>query len=131
MANSKGFNARQIALNGSGGAWVVISATIVSRYAEAIEDFVSNGGAAQGIEYQFPSVDEGVVTWPGPVLSLPPSAEPLQLGDKATLFTKTGPILGQPGQQIIGQPAAQAATPIVRMRSASATATTINFTEYQ
>ena len=49
MANSKGFNARQIALNAVGGAWVVISATIVSRYAEAIEDFVSNGGAAQGI----------------------------------------------------------------------------------
>lgn len=130
MANSSGFNARQIALNGSGAAWVVISATVVSRYAEAIEDFVSNGGAAQGIEYQFPVVNEGVVTWPGPVLSLPPSAEPLQIGDKKLLFTKHGPILGQPGQQIIGQPAAQLATPIIRMRSASATATTINFTEY-
>jgi hypothetical protein len=133
MATGLGYAIRQIALNGTGGAWTVISATITSRYAEAIEDYVSVGGAPQGLEYEFPTIDDsGNASWPGPVFSIPPSAEPLQFGDKKLLYSNHGPILGQVGQPIVGLAnGTTSATPIVRMRSASATATTINFTEYQ
>lgn len=125
-----GYNVRQIALNGSAGAWVEIDAVIVSRYAEAIEDYDATAGNVQGLQYQLPTVVDGVVSWPGPTIAIPASAEPAQFGDKKYLYTHSGPILAQPGQPLIGL-AQTNAMPICRIKSASATATTINFTEYQ
>jgi hypothetical protein len=44
---------RLITLNGSGGAFVAVSATQVTRRVEIIEDGSANGGTGQGIAYQF------------------------------------------------------------------------------
>jgi hypothetical protein len=131
MTVSTGVAIRQIAVNGSGGAWVEVDATIVSRYAEAIEDFAANGGAPQGLQYEVPLVgDDGQISWPGPVFSIAPESEPLQFGDKKALHMPSGPILAAPGQPVIGFGTGNA-MPICRLRSASVTATVVNFTEFQ
>ncbi len=44
---------RLITLNGSGGAFVAVSATQVTRRVEIIEDGSANGGTGQGLAYQF------------------------------------------------------------------------------
>jgi hypothetical protein len=131
MTVSTGVAARQIAVNGSGGAWVEVDATIVSRYAEAIEDYAANAAVAQGLQYMLPVFgDDGQVTWTGPVFSIAPSSQPLEFGDKKALHMPSGPILAQPGQPIIGV-GTGAAGPICRLRSATVTATVVNFTEFQ
>lgn len=132
MTISSGVAARQIAINGTGGAWVEVDGTVVSRYAEAIEDFLANGGTAQGLEYQLPIFgDDGQVTWTGPIYAIAPESEPLQFGDKKALESAHGAILAAPGQPILGLVNGSAAVPICRLRSATATATTVNFSEFQ
>lgn len=131
MSISTGQNTRQINLNANNGAWTEIDAQTVCYYAEAIEDFVGDAGTAQGLEYQLPVIVDGTVTWPGPVIAVAPGNEPVRFGDvRAKYGVRSGPILAQPPQPIIGS---TQNTPgaICRMRSATGTATVVNFTEYQ
>lgn len=131
---STGRSDQQIALNNNAGAFTNINPTILSYYAEAIEDFIGDGGTGQGLEYQLPIVIDGVVTGWGPTVAVAPGNEPVMFGDKRNLHSGhrgPGPVLAQPPQQTLGMPAVGNVIPICRMRSATATATTVNFTEYQ
>lgn len=131
MSISTGQNTRQINLNANNGAWTEIDAQTVCYYAEAIEDFVGDAGAAQGIEYQLPILTDGIISGWGPTIAVAPGNEPARFGDvRAKYGPRGGPILAQPAQPIIGS---TQNTPgaICRMRSATGTATVVNFTEYQ
>ena len=68
---------RLITLNGSGGAFVAVSATQVTRRVEIIEDGSANGGTGQGIAYQF---NDGSATPFTTTYTIEPQSEPIVLG---------------------------------------------------
>lgn len=129
MGYSVGLAVRQLTVPGSGAAPLTVLGTITSRYAEAIEDYLANGSVPQGLEVFVPSFDDsGVVTWLGP-FAYAPESEPVQFGD-LNRATHHGPILAQGPNVVVGI-GVTAAIPICQLRSATVTATVVNFTEFQ
>lgn len=113
---------RLIALNGSGGAFIVISASIFAGYVEIVEVPAEpySGGAFTGEGTNYQRADENYAnTYP-----LVPGGI-LQIGD-AILKNRS---VGVPGfTQSDGT--ARPATPYFKMKSASANATNVQITEW-
>lgn len=129
-STSTGVAVQQIALNADSGGFTNIDPTVAAYYVKILEDASANAGVAQGLQLQFPIVVDGQVTGWGPTISVAPGYEPVELGEKRS-HRSPGPIIGQPPQQTLGMANVGNVIPYCRMRSASASATTINVWEYQ
>lgn len=125
---------RLVAVNGSGGAYVPISATSVVRRLEMIEDGSANAGVAQGFTYQF---DDGQGTVPNTPSAnvytvLPtatePNTEPVVIGEYIPQGAGYGRVIGTPPDASGGYTIP--ATLLANVRSLSATATILRVTEY-
>jgi hypothetical protein len=120
---------RLIAINGSGGAFTAVSATTVTRRVEIVEDGSANAGVPQGLAYQ---IDDGSATpfttiyTNIPTAALP--AEPIVLGEKIPQGEGFGTVIGTPPDKSGGY--TLAATLLINLRSATATATIVRVTEY-
>jgi hypothetical protein len=122
---------RLITINGSAGAYTTVLATQVTRRVEIIEDYSAIvNGVNQGLQYNLPdpkSPDPGNPIWLGP-FSIAPQSEAIILGEPIPQGTGYGTVIGHgpdaSGGFII------AATPLIQIRSASATATTIRVSEF-
>jgi hypothetical protein len=112
---------RQIALNGSGGAYVSILATVMATYWEAMED---EGTTTQGITVQVPN--DGFAT----TNTFSFGSQPVAAYNPHKYDGGRGPLLGMPAQNSSGLFNYIAATTLLKARSNSATATTIRFDEY-
>src|ERR1700678_718143 len=115
---------RTIAINANTRAYTTVLATMPTRRVEILEDYSANAGVGQGLQYMLPdnsSSDPSNPTWDGP-FSIAPQTEPV--------------ILGEPVPQGHGHGAdasggyTLAATPLIQIRSASATDTTIRVSEF-
>lgn len=114
-----------IAINGSGGAQVLIAATQFSRYVE-ITECPPNGGsftganyAPQGLNYQRP--DDGYVATEG----LLPS-DTLTFGDKQ--FARDRTVGVPPTTDPAGT--SRPGTPFIKVKSATVTATQVQVSEW-
>lgn len=116
---------RLINLNGSGGAFVPVSATQVTRYVEVIEDGSANAGVGQGLQVQF---NDGSTTPFTTTYTIEPVSEPFKLGTPVPFGAGYGLVIGTPPDNSGGY--AIAATLLCNLRSASATATIVKFTEF-
>ena len=116
---------RLISLNGSGGAFVPVSATTVSRRVEVIEDGSANGGTGQGLGYQF---NDGSATPFTTVYTIEPAQEPIVLGTPVAFGAGFGLVVGTPADNSGGY--ALAATLLINLRSASTSSTIVRVTEY-
>ena len=116
---------RLISLNGSGGAFVAVSATQVTRRVEIIEDGSANGGTGQGIAYQF---DDGSTTPFTTVYTMEPQSEPIVLGTPVPQGAGFGAVVGTPPDNSGGY--AIAATLLINLRSASTNTTIVRVTEF-
>jgi hypothetical protein len=121
---------RLIAVNGSGGAFVAVSATSVTRRVEIIEDGSANAGVGQGLQIQF---DDGFGTVPNVpntanTYTVEPVSEPFTLGEPIPQGAGYGRVIGTPPDNSGGY--SIPATPLANVRSASATATIIRVNEY-
>ena len=116
---------RLISLNGSGGAFVAVSATQVTRRVEVIEDGSANGGTGQGLAYQF---NDGSNTPFTTTYTIEPQSEPIVLGSPVPQGSGYGLVLGAPADQSGGY--TLAATLLVNLRSASANNTIVRVTEF-
>lgn len=115
-------NQRQIALNGSAGAFVDILATVpVTRY-EALED---EGGATQGIQVKTPLDNFSTTN----VFSF--GSQPIQLPNFEGTAGRVGKLLGMPAQGVVGAFNARAADKILSARSNGGAGTTLRFIEYE
>lgn len=113
---------RLITLNGNGGAFVPVLATQVTRYIEIIED---GSVTAQGIQVQFADGNTPPFTTIRTVL---PPAEPFKLGTPVPFGTGYSLVIGTPPDNSGGY--AIPATLLCNLRSATATGTTVAFTEF-
>src|ERR1700677_1538438 len=121
---------RLIALNGSGGAFVTVSATSVTRPVEIIEDGSVNAGVAPGLQYQ---IDDGFGTVPNvpntaTTYTIEPQTEPIILGEPIPQGAGYGRVIGTPPDNSGGY--SIPATPLINLRSASATATSVRVSEF-
>ena len=116
---------RLITLNGSGGAFTAVSATQVTRRVEVIEDGSADAGTAQGLSYQF---NDGSATPFTTVYTVEPGQEPIVLGTAVAQGAGYGLVLGTPADNSGGY--ALAATLLINLRSASASATIVRVTEF-
>ncbi len=116
---------RLITLHGSGGAFVAVSATQVTRRVEVIEDGSANGGTGQGVAYQF---DDGSAAPFTTVYTIEPQSEPLVLGTPVPQGDGYGLVLGTPADNSGGY--SLAATLLLNLRSASANSTVVRVTEF-
>lgn len=116
---------RLITLNGSGGAFVAVSATQVTRRVEIIEDYSANAGVGQGLEYQF---DDGQSPNFTTIYEIAPQTEPIILGSPIPQQHGYGLVLGHGPDASGGY--TLAATLLINLRSASATATVVRVTEF-
>lgn len=121
---------RLVNVNGSGGAFVTISATSVTRRVEVIEDGSANAGVGQGLAYQFddgfgttPNVPNTTVTY-----TIEPQTEPIILGEVVPFGMGYGRVIGTPPDNSGGY--SIPATPLINVRSASATATVVRVSEF-
>jgi len=116
---------RLISLNGSGGAFIAVSATQVTRRVEIIEDGSANGGTGQGLAYQF---NDGSTTPFTTTYTIEPQSEPIVLSTPVAERGGYGLVLGTPADNSGGY--ALAATLLVNLRSASTNTTTVRVTEF-
>lgn len=117
-------NVRIIQINGSGGAFTPILASIACRQMTVIED---ESVAPQGLIYQGYEDNFAANRQVGP------STEPLIFGNAVAQGGGVGPIIGFPAQNAANGTTAFnyiAATTILKVKSATVTATTIRVTEY-
>jgi hypothetical protein len=122
VSGYQGGKARLVNLNGSGGAFVQILATIPCRKMTAIEDYSANAGVGQGLEYQLPGDDFTQV------FSIAPQTEPIVLEDQS-YEGGPGSMLGN-GPGFITGFGETTGTPLINLRSATATATVVRITEF-
>ena len=129
-------------INGSGGAFVSVLAKSTVRRLIIKESQITSAGAAnvpQGaIDYQVPNDDTaaGFTTIfravQGDNLEAP-GAVSIELGSRVGQRGAYGEIIGQLAQPIVGMPAtqqaAQAATTMIKLRSGTATGTSVLVTE--
>jgi hypothetical protein len=135
-------NPQYLTLAATGGAYVTVLATSVCRRVEVIEDFGSNAGVGQGLEYLLPDQTSGnptVPSWVGIAGStanptaattgfkIAPQTEPIILGQTVAFGSGSGLVLGHGPDNSGGY--SIAATPLIMVRSASASTTTIRVTE--
>ena len=131
---------RIVDINGSGGAFVPILATTTSTRVVIDESQVTSAGVAnvpQGvIDYQIPNdgTPNGFTTafraTQGPEGVLGAATLPIVLGNPLD-GGKRGDIIGQVGQPIAGAGGfVSTATVLIKLRSGSATATSVVVTEY-
>jgi hypothetical protein len=116
---------RLIALNGSGGAFVQVFATQVTRRVEVIEDGSANDGVGQGLQYQFADGETPQFTT---VYTIEPQSEPIILGTPIPQHHGFGLVIGTPPDASGGYTIP--ATLLINLRSASATATVARVTEF-
>lgn len=116
---------RLVAINGSGGAFVPILATQITRRVEIIEDASANAGVAQGLAYQFDDSQTPPYTT---VYELTAAEEPLILGEPIPQSNRYGTVIGKPAQNSGGY--SEPATVLCNLRSLSATATVVRITEF-
>ncbi len=116
---------RLIALNGSGGAFVAVSATQVTRRVEVIEDGSANAGIGQGLQYQF---SDGSTLPFTTVYTIEPQSEPIVLGTPIPQGAGFGLVLGTPPDNSGGY--SIPATLLINLRSASASSTIVRVTEF-
>lgn len=116
-------------VNGSAGAFVTYSATSVCRKLTVIEDGSGAAGVGQGLAYQYddgngttPNVPNTAVTY-----TIEPQTEPIILGESVPWGEGYGRVIGTPADNSGGY--SIAATPLINLRSASATATVVRVTE--
>ena len=110
---------RQIALNGTGGAFVNILAATFTRSIEMQED---EAGAVQGLEIY--SLEDNFLT----LNTFSFDSEPLQIPNIHRMGDR-GALLGMPAQGAVGAFNYRAADKLVSARSATATATVLRFIE--
>lgn len=133
---------KYIAINGGAGAYTTVLATQWTWRAEILEDFSANAGVGQGLEYLYPdpTTNPANPSWIGiagstanPVTAtagfkIGPQTEPIILGEPLPLGGGSSPTIGtgpdNSGGYVI------AATPLIMIRSASATATAIRITQF-
>lgn len=115
---------RLINLNGSGGAFVAVSATQVTRRVEIIEDGSANAGVGQGLAYQF---NDGVIDPFTTTYTIEPQSEPIILGTPIPQGAGYGMVIGTPPDASGGYTIP--ATLLINLPSASASATVVRVTE--
>lgn len=135
-------NPQYITLAATGGAYVTVTATSVCRSAYVIEDYGVNAGVGQGLEYLLPdqnSPNPTVPSWVGTAGStatptaatagfkVAPQTEPITLGQPIPQQRGYGTVIGHGPDNSGGY--SIAATPLIMVRSASATTTAIRVTE--
>jgi hypothetical protein len=116
---------RLISINGSGGAFVAVSATQVTRRVEVIEDGSANAGTGQGLAYQF---NDGSATPFTTTYTIEPQSEPIVLGTPIPHGAGFGAVVGVPADNSGGY--ALAATLLINLKSASTNATIVRVTEF-
>jgi hypothetical protein len=109
---------REVAINGSGGAFVDISATIPCRYV-TIQEIV---GKAEGLDYKTNEAGDNFAT----THQLTPQ-DVLELGNKVAIQGGRGSVIGWPADN----PRGRAADVITKARSSSVNATTVIINEYE
>lgn len=130
--SAPGFNGtRQIIdIPGDGSAFQAILATGPVRYIKVVESLLTAEGVAntlQGFNYEIPNDN----TTPGfsQVLNIPPSVV-LELGDPMSLHGIHGALLGNGPNVVVGIIGGTPATTLFTARSQTATATSIEVTQY-
>lgn len=121
---------RTIAINGNGGAYTTVFATQVTRRVEILEDYSANAGTGQGLEYNLPdpaSSNLANPSWDGP-FAIAPQTEPIVLGEPIPQGAGYAPVLGHGPDASGGYELP--ATPLIQIRSATATGTTIRVSEF-
>lgn len=125
----------QYAINGNGGAFTKIRCTLGStRRMSIVEDGAANAGTQQGLQYQLVTNKGGDLTF-SPTVQVPPdlSLEPIIIeggvGDHAPNREPIGTGGSSPFPVSPGGPVTNG-TIVLQIRSASATATTIDVTEW-
>jgi hypothetical protein len=121
---------RTIAINANTRAYTTVLATMPTRRVEILEDYSANAGVGQGLQYMLPdnsSSDPSNPTWDGP-FSIAPQTEPVILGEPVPQGHGYGAVLGHGPDASGGY--TLAATPLIQIRSASATDTTIRVSEF-
>lgn len=136
-------NPQYITLAATGGAYTTVLATSVCRRVDIIEDFGSNGGTGVGLEYLLPdqnSPNPTVPSWVGTAgvtatptaatagFKIAPQTEPIILGDPVPQGGGYGIVLGHGPDASGGYTIA--ATPLIMIRSATATVVSIRVTEF-
>lgn len=133
---------RYIAINGSAGAYTTVLATQWTWRAEILEDYSANAGVGQGLEYLVPdpSTLPQAPSWLGqagstatPVTAtvgfkIGPVTEPIILGEPLPLGGGSAPTIGTGPDNSGGY--SIVATPLIMIRSATATSTAIRLTEF-
>jgi hypothetical protein len=134
-------------LNGNGGAFTVIRLTTWAKYVEIAEDPAQNAGVGQGLQgnYLDPFAQSGNITAGmspagagGAVFAVNAALAgglepPLNFGDKHNIHSGTEAPLGNPGSAgNVDNPGGQATlgTPLIQLRSNTATPTGIIVSEY-
>lgn len=136
-------NPQYITLAATGGAYVTVLATSVCRRIDVIEDFGVNAGVGQGLEYLLPdqnSPNPTVPSWVGTAgvtanptaatagFKVAPQTEPIQPGQPIPWGAGYGTVIGHGPDNSGGY--SIAATPLIMLRSASATTTAVRVTEF-
>jgi hypothetical protein len=116
---------RLINLNGSGGAFVAVSATQVTRRVEILEDGGANAGVGQGLQYQF---NDGSATPFSTTYTIEPQTEPIKLGTPIPWGEGYGLVIGTPADSSGGY--SLAATLLINLKSASTNPTVVRVTEF-
>jgi hypothetical protein len=128
----------KIAVNGSGGAAVIVRCTIMASYAEIQEDPSLNAGVAQGLVGQrldpFTGVGTVTETWePNTQGQEGEAFQPITFGDPRRIHGAFGDYIGQGGSggapETPGKPPSLG-TPLVSLKSLTATATGILLKEW-
>jgi hypothetical protein len=131
---------RIVDIPGDASGFLPILATTTSRRVVIDESQITAEGAPnapQGvIDYQLPN--DGSVNGFVTVFRATQGAEgiqgaatlPIEIGNPVAGFGMHGEIVGQAGQPIIGLPGGTAATTLIKLRSGSATGTSVSIVEY-
>jgi hypothetical protein len=133
-------NSYLLDINANTGAFIAVQAKSTVRQLIIVESQITAEGAAnvpQGVlDYQIPN--DGTANGFTTVFraaqgdnSEAPEAASIELGSRVGQRGSEGEIIGQLGQPIIGQPNGQltTATTMIKLRSGSATGTTVKITE--
>jgi hypothetical protein len=130
-----------LAINGSGGVFIPVLAkstvrrlvikespitvTGTTQALQGVLDYtLPNDDTAAGFTTIFRAVGGNTETTEGQVITAQ-----IELGSPNTNLS-FGEIIGQVGQQIVGLPSVNPATTMIQLRSGTATATTVEVTEY-